>query len=154
MASSERQLCPKCKKLKNLYASNYEAGRDAGIISKTCLWWVWLRPQRNMPWKKLKKGQQRESANPDSQDVHKTTITQMNMRFLMYNSVGQAGQWTGQWTKRAGLFEVGKWRMGNSRRSPGHAFSRSIVFTDLVQSKFSSERLVCELTKLDRFPFI
>jgi len=37
MATLETQLCPKCKKLKNLDASNYKAGHNSGTFSKTCL---------------------------------------------------------------------------------------------------------------------
>ena len=68
MASPERQLCPKCKKLKNLNASNYKAGRDVGIFSKTCLQCL-AQTAEKYAMKKAKKDNNKENPqNPDSQD--------------------------------------------------------------------------------------
>ena len=71
MASPERQLCPKCKKLKNLDASNYKVGRDAGIFSKTCLQCL-AQTAEKYAMQKAKKDNKENPKNCASQDDNHT----------------------------------------------------------------------------------
>jgi len=65
MATLERQLCPKCKRLKDLDASNYKAGRIAGTFSKTCLPCLAQTSEKYT----LKKTRKENKENPESPDL-------------------------------------------------------------------------------------
>ena len=62
MGTLERQLCPKCKRLKDLDASNYKAGRIVGTFSKTCLPCL-AQTSEKYTLKKTRKG------NPENPDL-------------------------------------------------------------------------------------
>jgi len=65
MATLETQLCPKCKRLKDLDASNYKAGRIAGTFSKTCLPCLAQTSEKYT----LKKTRKENKENPESPDL-------------------------------------------------------------------------------------
>ena len=64
MATLERQLCPKCKRLKDLDASNYKAGLIAGTFSKTCLPCL-AQTSEKYTLKKTRKEKKENPENPD-----------------------------------------------------------------------------------------